>query len=47
MFFSLGEKVNEIMKLEPGLPVFWKAFLAIDRSSLGGLERYFAFFSTV
>jgi hypothetical protein len=42
-------KKGEIMVgfLEPGLSVFREAFLAIDRSSLGRLERHFTFFSTV
>ena len=34
-------------KLVPGLPVLGKAILAINRSSLSGLERYFAIFTTV
>lgn len=36
-----------LKKLVPGLPVLGKTILAINRSSLGGLERYFAIFTTV
>ncbi len=32
---------------EAGLPVFREAVPAIDRSSLGRLERYFAFLTAV
>ena len=43
----LGYEYNDLKKLVPGLPVLGKAFLAINRSSLSGLERYFAIFTTV
>ena len=36
-----------VMDLEPGAPVLREALLAIDRSSLGRLERYFALFTAV
>jgi hypothetical protein len=32
---------------EAGLPVFGQAVPAINRPTLGGLERHFALFSTV
>jgi|SRR5271157_832255 len=35
------------MVLEPGLPVLWKTVLAINRPALGGLERYFTFFTAI
>jgi hypothetical protein len=40
-------KRDTIGKLEPGLSVLREALLAIDRSSLSRLERYFAIFSTI
>jgi hypothetical protein len=42
MFFK-----KRVMNLEPGAPVLREALLAIDRSSLGRLERYFALFTAV
>ena len=36
-----------IKKLEPGFPVFRQAVPAVNRSSLGWLKWYFAFFPTV
>ena len=50
---SVGARNNEQYKpkkgkrLKPGAPVLGEALSAIDRSSLGRLERYFAFLSTV
>jgi len=44
---GFSKKRETIGKLEPGLSVFREAFLAIDRSSLSRLERYFAIFSTI
>jgi hypothetical protein len=39
---------NQIeLKLKPWLPVLWKAIPAIYRPALCGLERYFAFISTI
>ncbi len=42
-----GLKKRMIKWLIPWLSVLREAFLAVDRSSLGRLERYFAFFSTI
>jgi hypothetical protein len=42
-----GRTISLKKKLVPGLPVLGKTILAINRSSLGGLERYFAIFTTV
>ncbi len=36
-----------IKLLVPWLPVLGEAFLAIDRSVLAGLKRYFTFFFTI
>jgi len=41
------EKIKEIMKLEPGFPVFRKAVTAIDRAAFCWFKRHFAFFPTV
>jgi hypothetical protein len=41
------EGTNQKNELIPGLPVLREALLAIDRSSLGRLERYFTFFSAI
>ncbi len=47
MLFELDVTKLFVNGLEPGLPVLGKAILAIDRPALGGLERYFTFFSAV
>ncbi len=40
-------KKGKMMKSEPGFPVLGQAVPAIDRPSFRGLERDFAFLSTV
>jgi hypothetical protein len=46
-----GKPVNRVkmgfLDLEPGLPVFRKALVTVNRSPLGGLEGNLTFFSTV
>jgi hypothetical protein len=46
-FRELKNKGELSKKLVPGLPVLWQAVTAINRSSLGRFERYFAVFTTV
>ena len=41
------KRIKGIKVLEPGLPVFWQAILAIHGSAFGWLKGYFAFFSAV
>jgi len=41
------DKTRKKKRLKPGAPVLGEALSAIDGSSLGRLERYFAFLSTV
>lgn len=40
-------KSKQYLEPVPWGPVFWKAFLTVDWSTFGWLERYLTFFSTV
>jgi hypothetical protein len=44
---SLNEAAQKELKLVPGPAILRETLLAIDRSSLGRLEGYFTFFSTI
>jgi hypothetical protein len=39
-------KINK-KKLEPGFPVFRKAFLTVNWSPFGGFEGHFTFLTTI
>jgi len=39
--------VKGIKKLEPGFPVFRKAFLTVNWSPFGGFEGHFTFLTTI
>jgi hypothetical protein len=41
-----GWKINK-KKLEPGFPVFRKAFLTVNWSPFGGFEGHFTFLTTI